>query len=147
MRLNKSLLILSAMTILFVGCGPMNTQPKNSEAPVTQQGDLSKPTTKNQFFVYLSLKNGGATALGDNEYTARFVFSKDLKNLSENAKVTFTSYMPAMPDMGKTDVQATRQADGSYSATLFYSMGGRWETTVKIEDNEFNDEYVFSAAL
>ncbi len=143
----KKYLRIPILVLAFTGCGPMNTQPKSIGAQSNQTAEASKLSKNSLFYAYLSQTNGNSAALGDNEYSTRLVYSKNLSNLSQNAKVTFSYSMPAMPDMGKSEAQGIRQSDGSYIATLFYSMSGRWEVILKIEDNEIQDEYQFDVAL
>ena len=149
MQLSKitKYLAIPFLSLIFIGCGPMNTQPKNTKIQTNQSSESSKLSKNNQFYTYLVKTNGSAAALGDNEYSSRLVYSKDLKNLSPNAKVTFSYSMPAMPDMGKFEAPGILQIDGSYKVTLFYSMAGDWEIILKIEDNATQDEYQFDVTL
>ena len=147
MRLQHLIQLVLAMSLssLLISCGNINEEPLPGEGDQTTQN--SKITKNNEFYVYFASVNNAKPELGDNAYVARFVRAKDLKPLSADAKVTFTCEMPQMPEMGTTEVAGQRQADGSYNVSLFYSMGGRWQITIKIEDGASTDVYTHEVAL
>ncbi len=142
---------------LLLGCGPMNSPKKiNSD---DQNKKKSSPTASgatrvsknNQFYVYATPVNPSASnipsstrlEIGENTYLFRFSHCEDLKNPSDQATLKITYWMPEMPDMGKSDGVAVRQTDGSYTSTLFFGMPGHWEITLKMQDGNIQDDYVF----
>ncbi len=140
--------------ILTVGsCGPMNKVGESSEKRVVGTVGSSSSSKNNLFYVFTSPIDPSSLAYtspkrGDNLYLIRFVHAPDLHTPSSNAQVSHITYwMPAMPEMGKEETQGVRQEDGSFRATLFFSMRGRWEVTLKIKDGEIEDEYVFETEI
>lgn len=137
-----------ALITLFSACGPMNTEKKTDAGPANSEQSLKgiASTQNNVFYVHMT-QQGASTAaspdVGDNAYLVRIVHASDLSGLSDQAKVTISYWMPDMPAMGKSDATATRQADGSYAVTLFFSMAGRWQITVTMQDGSTQDNYVF----
>lgn len=160
MRSNKDrtwgILVILAVALAMASCGPMNGQKKSGDAtagdsasnPAAATG-ATRLSTESRFYVYAALSSatGAATpatpALGDNTYVVRIAHSSDLHPLSNDAVVRLTYEMPDMPAMGTSEATVARQPDGSFSATLFYSMSGRWRVTVKLQDAGSQDEYVF----
>lgn len=138
--------------ILVTACGPMNSE-KISNAELGHTEKISKNvmnTQNNVFLVYMSPQGQNPPAsleVGDNTYLIHGVHAADLSNFSDQAKITISYWMPDMPTMGKSDATAIRQNDGSYEVTLFYSMSGRWEITLTIQDENKQDNYVFETKL
>ena len=144
-------LILILLLGAVVSCGPMNTPPKDGSNPgvnnITADGNL-KSTKAGGFYPLIGLAGGTQRPiLGENKYSLRFVCAQDLHQPSTDTKVTFSYWMPEMPSMGKFTETATLQPDGSYLTTLFFSMAGKWEITVRIEEKSGTDEYVFNASI
>ena len=138
--------ILFAVLGFFSACGKMNSEP--ATRPTTdesaQQAKISK---KSEFLISITKADGTSAVLGDNLYRVRVVRAQSLELLSNAAQVKFVYRMPEMPGMGTDEVAADKNADGSFEASLFYSMVGHWEVMVKIEDNNTQDDYVFSLFL
>ena len=137
---------------LLTACGPMNTE-RISDAELGHTEKISKnvmSTQNNIFLVYMTPQGQGTSAgleVGDNTYAIHGVRAADLSSLSDQAKITISYWMPDMPTMGKSDATAIRQNDGSYDVTLFYSMAGKWEITITIQDGTKQDNYVFETNL
>ncbi len=138
----------------LVGCGPMNgTPPQNSStrnAP-SSGNTVSQSSKESHFLVFISNKIQNSfivpqTQLGDNEYVLRIAHA-DLRPLSPEAQVTLTYEMPDMPQMGQETVSATHESDGTFKATLFFSMSGLWEISLKIKDQWIEDTYVFTESV
>jgi len=139
----KKLKKLSLLLVtLFLACGPMNEKPKDTP---NKLNDFSGAVvTQNKLFYFYASNTSAATPqVGDNSYLFRLVSTKDLQPLTSQSKIAITYWMPDMPDMGKTDIVASQQEDKSYKATLFFSTSGRWEITVKVQDTNVEDAYVF----
>ncbi len=118
----------------------------SNTSPFVKPGE-SKNLSKNaQFYIYTSLSHS-QPVLGDNEVTMRFVYANTLLSLSNKAKTTVVYSMPEMPQMGEVEENATLQPDGTFLATLFFSMAGRWHIVLKIEDGSVQDEYAFEIDL
>lgn len=164
MRSNKAsfvrILAILGAALLVSSCGPMNGQKKSGGG--TAGDSVSNPaagtgatrlSTESRFYVYAGLSGSNsdaaaaAPALGDNTYVMRIAHSNDLHPPSNDAVVRVTYGMPDMPAMGTSEALAARQSDGSFSATLFYSMAGRWRVTVSLRDADSQDEYVFETTL
>lgn len=157
----KILFLMSLMFISFIfgaGCGSMNPPPKNTSGQTIQNspdGATALVTTKNnQFYAYLApveMQNHtqklSKLELGENKFALRFVHVKEFCFPSGDAKVQFVYWMPDMPEMGKFEETGSKQADGSYTAVLFFSMAGRWEVIAKIQDQQVQDESVFETKL
>ena len=71
----------------------------------------------------------------------------DLKAPSGAAKISVSYWMPDMPDMGRSEEVALLQNDHSFSTTLFFSMSGRRQITLKITDGDDSDEYTFDLSV
>ncbi len=150
---NKTV-ILALFLFLIWGCGPMNSKPQtNLDSSGLPSAPLSTGSTRisknNHFYVYAALSSSGASSLdvGENTYLIRFAHCEDLQNPSSQAMLSVTYGMPEMPEMPYEEVIATRQENGSYAAILFFSMTGRWEVTLKIQDGSTRDEYAFEVKL
>lgn len=112
--------------------------------------NLSKNNLFYAFVAPASSSNSSTPALaglGENIYLFRFVSTQDLQLPSPQAKVSIVYRMPDMPQMGEERADAARQADGSFSATLFFSMLGKWQIQIKIQDGMKQDEYNFETIL
>jgi len=139
----------------FTGCGPVNGEKKISASSSGPSPSLrTVSSSKNEaFLVYSTLQtaSGQGTAavpqVGDNVFLLRCVHARDLRGVSEQAKVTVTYWMPDMPAMGKSEATATRQAEGTYAVTLFFSMAGKWQMIVSLQDGDSKDEYVFETTI
>jgi len=151
MRLNS--LVISTVFV-FSACGQMNKE----KPPVTGGGENTQATpqpikgvnaTKNNLFlVYVALqKSETKPVVGDNIYNIRVQNVSDLGPISERGKLTVSYWMPEMPGMGKFDALTTRNQDGTYAVTLFFSMAGKWEVTITIQDEIKKDDYVFGTIL
>lgn len=146
---------LAILVFILSACGPMNKEkPAASDSgggdtqatPQALKG--VKATKENLFLVYLApQKTEAKPEVGDNVYSIRIVNVSDLKVVSDQAKLTISYWMPEMPAMGKSDATATRQEDGTYAITLFFSMAGKWEMTLTIQDESKKDDYVFETTL
>lgn len=153
--------ILGALALFCSSCGPMNGDKKSDSG--TGVGEASQRAAgigatqlsrASKFYVYAGLSGGSSgvstasrAQLGDNAYTFRFAHAQDLSPPSSDATVNVSYFMPSMPSMGTSDAAATRQPDGSFAATLFFSMAGKWQVMVKFQDGSAQDEYVFEASL
>ena len=137
---------------LLTACGPMNSEKAtNADFPHTEKISKNAMSTQNNLFLVHMIPQGqNSTAgleVGDNNYLIHGVRADNLSSLSDQAKITISYWMPDMPTMGKSDAVAIRQNDGSYEVTLFYSMTGKWEITVTIQDGSKQDNYVFETNL
>ncbi len=141
--------ILLCSLFAFSACGPMNTE-KKTDSNVENSGKTLKgiaSSQNNTFYLHAALQGVATPEVGDNIYSIRAVHAGDLSSLSNQAKVSASYWMPDMPAMGKSDAVAAREADGSFAITLFYSMAGRWEVTVTVQDGDKQDNYVFETTL
>lgn len=149
-----SLIMMSGFSLLS-GCGPLyNSAPSKAE-PVADS--LSKPVAQNsksgQFLIFKSSVQSStvpdpvAVQLGENTYLIRLVRANDLRQTSALASIKIIYSMPAMPDMGQFETNATRNADGSFNAVLDLSMSGVWNVAFSMSDAELQDEYAFSVQL
>lgn len=127
--------------LLQISCGAINSPP----GPQQSTGDrLGQKTSKNDLFlVHLYINENRTPILGDNAYQARIVSAGTLEPLPSSAKVTFVIQMPEMPSMGEEQIVAVRTPNGTYEASLFYGMAGRWQITLLIEDGTLKDNYDF----
>lgn len=138
--------------MFLTACGPMN-----KEKPAASGGnDQATPqalkgvnaTSKSLFYIHTApQKKDAPLEVGDNVYALRVVNADDLSGISDKSKLTISYWMPEMPAMGKTDAEATRQEDGTYNVTLFFSMAGKWQMTLTIQDESKKDDYVFETKL
>lgn len=146
-----------ASIAILASCGPVNTEPKPSNLN-DSSGPVASGATKiskgSHFYVYTARKGSGNLLsnssdgeVGDNEYVVRFAHCEDLQFPSNDATINVTYWMPDMPDMGKSEAAGIRQPDGSFLITLFYSMPGRWEITLKIKNGSMQDEHVFETKI
>jgi hypothetical protein len=158
---NKNWSNFTALALVFAialtDCGPVNSEQKTSNPnnlllPVS--AGATQVSQKKYFYVYVTRKNSenrtpnsssrsSKIEVGDNEYLIRFAHCEDLQAPSNNATIDVTYWMPDMPDMGKSEVASIQQSDGSFLVTLFFSMPGRWEMTLKIKNGSIQDAYVF----
>jgi len=138
------LLVLISVVWITLSCGPMNKLPSSDEKSVLSSvgGSLSK----NNLFSVLT-KNSTPTEMGDNTFFIRCFHASDLKSTASESKISVSYWMPSMPEMGKDEVQATQLLDGRHEATLFFSMEGTWEITLKITEDSLQDEYVFEVSF
>ena len=148
MRLSKIVLILMFLS----ACGPMNKEKPAASGgndQVTPQALKGvNATTNNLFLVYTAPQKKDAPAeVGDNIYNLRVLHANDLSGVTDKSKLTVSYWMPEMPAMGKADAEATRQEDGTYNVTLFFSMAGKWQMTLTIQDESKKDDYVFETKL
>ena len=134
------------------GCGPMNGMPPENTTIRNFSGNTTSQSSKNSHFLVF-ISNGSQTSFpspqarpGDNAYVIRIVHA-DLKPLSSDAHVTLTYGMPDMPGMGKKTVTATHETDGTFRASLFFSMSGMWEVSLDMKDQGIEDVYVFTEDL
>lgn len=140
---------------ILSSCGPMNKEKpaiSNNGGGDTQATPQSlkgvNATKQNLFLVYLAQQKSDAKPeVGDNVYSIRIVNVSNLQSVSDQAKLAISYWMPEMPAMGKTDVNAIKQEDGTYEATLFFSMLGKWQMTLTIQDESKKDDYVFETTL
>jgi len=137
-----SLIFISG--VLISSCGPMNKLPSSDEKPVL--GSIGATTSKNNLFSVLT-KNSAALDMGDNTFFIRCFRTSDLTSVSSDSKINVSYWMPSMPEMGKDEVEATLLPDGRFQATLFFSMAGTWEITLKITEGSLQDEYVFEVSF
>ncbi|MCM2279875.1 MAG: FixH family protein [Oligoflexia bacterium] len=143
--------ILFGITLLAIGtaCGPMN-QPVGREAGnelASLRSGQTVLTRNKRFVLYLGLSDAKARPVQwDNAYTIRVMRADQFTPLSPAATVTIHSDMPGMAGMDATDL-ATVNPDGSFSATLIYSMPGLWSVKVTIQDGTETDEYEFEEQI
>ena len=139
---------LTLVSIVLVwaasGCGPMNKLSSSDEKPLL--GSVGATTSKNNLFSILT-KNSAPAEMGDNTFFIRCFHASDLKSTASESKISVSYWMPSMPEMGKDEVQATQLLDGRHEATLFFSMEGTWEITLKITEDSLQDEYVFEVSF
>ncbi len=152
---SRAIVIVPLAAILLSACGPMNGERKAGPATGTSGSSLNSVNiSKNRaFFVYSTLQSStgpsasDAPQVGNNVFLLRCVHATDLRSPSEQATLRVTYWMPDHPAMGTSDAVASRQTDGTYRVTLFFSMPGRWQMTVGLTDGSTQDEYVFEATL
>lgn len=147
-----SAIFLSAASL---SCGPMNRAKKGESTSGTATSLQGVNSSKqNLFLVYAALKSvspageshstiSRSPELGDNLFLIRFVHTADLRSVSDKAQLSVTYGMPDMPAMGTDVVTATREADGTFKVTLFFSMSGRWQMMINLQDGDAKDEYSF----
>lgn len=156
--MRKILLPVCLLALSAVSCGPMNKETDkglDGQLPHTQKiGSLAEKSlglSKNDLFlihtkVHTKNDQTDKPTIGNNTYQFRFVHT-DLLPLSPSAEVSIMYWMPAMPAMGKIEDVLIREADGSYSVDLYYSMLGKWEVNIFVKDGETADEYVFEIEI
>lgn len=147
-----ALILVSLSAAVVSSCGPVNREKKSDSTgglPSASFGSVNS-SKNNAYLVYSTLQasatpgaTGDVPQVGDNAFLIRCVHATDLRGPSDQAKVSVTYWMPDMPAMGKSEAAATRQADGTYAVTLFFSMAGKWQMTVNLQDGSDQDEYVF----
>lgn len=147
--------LLIFLILVLIACGPVNEKKPAANVTGGPNAPLKGVNTSqnNQFLVYTSLfENGEGTksktpSEGDNVYSIRVVSFEDLSSLPETAQINVNYWMPDMPAMGKFDSKALRGEDGTYKATLFFGMTGRWQMTIQIESGDRKDTYVFEVTF
>ncbi|HBQ21370.1 MAG: hypothetical protein A2Z91_06580 [Deltaproteobacteria bacterium GWA2_38_16] len=141
--------ILSFILFLsFMGCGPMNKKPEDSSANSPSSlgsSGLTRFSKDNQFLVYV--ESASKPTWGENIYRFRFKYSKNLAKTSAQT-ITVQYDMPTMPSMGTSEEIATyNPEDDFFTTTLFFTMSGRWQITLKLEDGALQDEYTFEISF
>lgn len=143
------------------GCGPMNGTPPadtNTTRAIPSENNMNGPTSwqpskNNQFLIFISNMTVGSSAspessLGDNLYVIHCTQTDlNLSHLSSDAELSISYEMPDMPQMGKETVVASHNPDGTFSASLFYSMSGVWKISLTIKNQLIKDTYVFTKAV
>ncbi len=124
----------------LLSCGPMNKKADDFSQALASFGNGGN-SKDNKFYVVTSFSDT-KPVWGDNDIVMRFVYSSTLLPLSNQAKVSIVYHMPKMPGMGTETETADLNPNGTYTATLFFSMRGWWEVTLKIDDGGMHDELV-----
>ena len=148
----SNLLITLFAFSLISACGPMNKKlPASENGPQASMGTFGDPgVSKNKTYYMrpqLATASNTGAVLGDNTFIIEIAATQGLKTPSNEATVTITYEMPAMPEMGSSSEIAARQPDGTYTVTAFLSMAGKWLVTVKITDGTTQDDYVFQVSF
>lgn len=136
--------VLIVLSILLTSCGPVNK--KENVKQQDYSGSINKNiyiSKKEIFYVYKELQYVKEPELGDNTYLFRVINASDLTTLTEHAKIKVMYWMPTMPAMPGGEDFAILNEDGTYQVNIEFSMNGRWEINVTIEDGDKRDLSVF----
>lgn len=168
--------MIAALLLMLPGCGPMNqpppapqpappSAPQPASQPAPDQGSVPgaggqkvpEQEPRPGFLIEAKLVAAegveGAPrspVLGENTYAIRVVRADDAappSPPSAGATLKATYRMPEMPDMGRYEESAERQADGAFKVTLFFSMSGRWQVVFQVKDGSVENEYVLEAKV
>ena len=142
-KTSSTLVLILVIGVAF-SCGPMNKPPSSVEKSVL--GSVGSNNSKNNLFSIIT-KNSAPIDFGENTFFIRCFHASDLQSAAPESKIKISYWMPAMPEMGKEEVEATRLPDGRFQATLFFSMAGTWEITLNVTEDSLQDEYVFEVSF